>query len=63
MHTSNSPDPELPGKPPERPAPVMAPADPAEMAAALLAAQLAAQLERANFVVMRMAPQPPHGTG
>jgi hypothetical protein len=59
MHTSNSPDPELPGKPPERPAPVMAPADPAEMASALLAAQL----ERADFVVMRKAPQPPHGTG
>ena len=34
-----------------------------EMAAALLAEQLAAQLERANFVVMRKAPQPPHGTG
>lgn len=34
-----------------------------EMAAALLAEQLAAQLERANFVVMRKAPQPPHGAG
>lgn len=34
-----------------------------EMAAALLAEQLAAQLERANFVVMRKASQPPHGTG
>jgi len=34
-----------------------------EMAAALLAEHLAAQLERANFVVMRKAPQPPHGSG
>jgi hypothetical protein len=34
-----------------------------EMAAALLAEQLAAQLERANFVVMRKAPRPPHGAG
>lgn len=34
-----------------------------EMAAALLAEQLAAQLERANFVVMRKASQPPHGAG
>jgi hypothetical protein len=33
------------------------------MAAALLAEQPAAQLERANFVVMRKAPQPPHGAG
>ena len=34
-----------------------------EMAATLLAEQLVAQLERANFVVMRKAPQPPHSTG
>jgi len=34
-----------------------------EMAAALLAEQLTAQLERANFVVMRKAPRPPHGAG
>ena len=33
-----------------------------ETAAALLAEYLAAQLERANFVVMRKAPQPPHGS-
>jgi len=33
-----------------------------ETAAALLAEHLAAQLERANFVVMRKAPQPPHGS-
>jgi len=32
-----------------------------EVAAALLAEQLAAQLERANFVVLRRAPRPPHG--
>lgn len=32
-----------------------------EMAAALLAEQLAAQLERANFVIMRRPPRPPHG--
>ena len=87
MHTSDSPDPELPGQPPEHPAPVMVPADPTEvasalayglrfdergkprrgaaweMAATLLAEQLVAQLERANFVVMRKAPQPPHSTG
>jgi hypothetical protein len=34
-----------------------------EMAAVLLAEQLAAQLERANFVVMRKAPRPPHSAG
>ena len=34
-----------------------------EMAATLLAEQLVAQLERANFVVMRKMPQPPHSTG
>jgi hypothetical protein len=34
-----------------------------EMAANLLAEQLVAQLERANFVVMRKVPQPPHSTG
>ena len=34
-----------------------------EMAATLLAEQLVAQLERANFVVMRKAPQPPHSIG
>ena len=34
-----------------------------EMAAALLAEQLTAQLERANFVMMRKAPRPPHGAG
>jgi len=34
-----------------------------ETAANLLAEQLVAQLERANFVVMRKAPQPPHSTG
>jgi hypothetical protein len=34
-----------------------------EMAVNLLAEQLVAQLERANFVVMRKAPQPPHSTG
>ena len=33
-----------------------------EVAAALLAEQLAAQLERANFVVMRRPPRPPHST-
>ena len=33
-----------------------------EVAAALLAEQLAAQLERANLVVMRRPPRPPHGT-
>ena len=38
-------------------------AAPWEMAATLLAEQLVAQLERANFVVMRKAPQPPHSTG
>jgi len=32
-----------------------------EIAAALLAEHLASQLERANFVVMRKAPRPPHG--
>lgn len=34
-----------------------------EVAAALLAEQLAAQLERANFVILRKAPRPPHGAG
>ena len=87
MRTSDSPDSERPGNPPEHPVPAMVPADPAEvasalayglrfdergrprrgsvweMAAALLAEHLAAQLERANFVVMRKAPQPPHSAG
>jgi hypothetical protein len=34
-----------------------------EMAATLLAEQLALQLERANFVVLKRPPRPPHSTG
>lgn len=33
-----------------------------EMAAALLAEHLVAQLERANFVVLKRPPRPPHTT-
>ena len=33
-----------------------------EMAATLLAEQLVAQLERANFVVLKRPPRPPHST-
>ena len=33
-----------------------------EMAASLLAEQLVAQLERANFVVLKRPPHPPHTT-
>jgi hypothetical protein len=34
-----------------------------EMAATLLAEQLVQQLERANFVVLKRPPRPPHSTG
>jgi hypothetical protein len=33
-----------------------------EMAATLLAEQLVLQLERANFVVLKRPPRPPHST-
>jgi hypothetical protein len=33
-----------------------------EMAATLLAEQLVAQLDRANFVVLKRPPRPPHST-
>lgn len=33
-----------------------------EVAASLLAEQLVAQLERANFVVLKRPPRPPHST-